>query len=422
MQLSDEFFDSFEPEFRDRHVVAVLAVVRDKSPQARAHLFPRRFGFHCREAPRSHRQVPGVNEFLRRIRAAFEAMYHIFDFFLRAIVRRVEHFASQIKNARAHGTRAFDLALPLLYELPGAPSTANPKTASGGASILSPPGISNSVECAASAGSVIQPVGKNSGVIHRMNDDTEKSSASSAIVLAIIVIGVAIYCAAYGLQTLAWYEGHHWGERKSVARGRSAAIGGCTARRRQRKPRQSFQLRIHCSLDGQDHADSFANGRHVIRFDSGEAIFFYDPETLLDSLRQMKSASPLQYQKFVNLFVDHPIESNYGLYEAVYGAAPSQLSPIMMSRDALRMNELLIWKLGFGIDLRGGRSSFTRGPNRGFQFGDPAKGPVALRVFSDRKEQFRFIFVVTPNASGKITQNDIAGIIASFKPVPILER
>src|ERR1700746_3828163 len=51
---------------------------------------------------------------------------------------------------------------------------------------------------------------QNSGVIHRMNDETEKSSASSAIVLAIIVIGVAIYCAAYGLQTLAWYEGHHW--------------------------------------------------------------------------------------------------------------------------------------------------------------------------------------------------------------------
>jgi hypothetical protein len=29
---------------------------------------------------------------------------------------------------------------------------------------------------------------------------------------------------------------------------------------------------------------------------------------------------------------------------------------------------------------------------------------------------------VAPNASGKITQDDIAGIIASFKPVPILDR
>jgi hypothetical protein len=122
-------------------VVAVLAVVRDKSPQARAHLLPRRYGFHYREAPRSHRQVPGVNEFFRRIRAAFEAVDHILDFFVRAIVQRVGHFASQIKNAPAHGTRAFDLALPLLYELPGAPSTANPRAANGGASIFSLAGI-----------------------------------------------------------------------------------------------------------------------------------------------------------------------------------------------------------------------------------------------------------------------------------------
>ena len=132
----------------------------------------------------------------------------------------------------------------------------------------------------------------------------------------------------------------------------------------------------------------------IIRFDSGQAVFFYDPDTLLDSLRQMKSSSPLQYQKFVNFFSDHPIESNYGFYDAVYGAAPSEFSPIMMSRDAMRMNELLIWKLGFGIDVRGGLSSFKWGTNRGFQFGDPAKGPVALRVFSDRDQQFRFIFVV----------------------------
>jgi hypothetical protein len=86
------------------------------------------------------------------------------------------------------------------------------------------------------------------------------------------------------------------------------------------------------------------------------------------------------------------------------------------------MNELLIWKLGFGVDLRGGLSSFTYGPSRGFQFGDPAKGPVALRVFNDQNQQFRFIFTTAPDSSAKITQDDIAGIVASLKPIPILER
>jgi hypothetical protein len=271
-----------------------------------------------------------------------------------------------------------------------------------------------------SAGSV-QPVGENSGVIHRMNDETEKSSASSAIVLALVVIGVAIYCAAYGLQTLSWYEGHHWAKEnpwlsdvpKPLPAAPPAAAKGNLVK--------AFNYEFTAPWTGKTTQTPSLTGV-VIRFDSGQAIFFYDPDTLLDSLRQMKSSSPLQYQKFVAVFADHPIESNYGLYEAVYGAAPEQLSPILPSRDAMRMNELLIWKLAFGIDLRGGLSSFTWGSNRGFQFGDPSKGPVALRVFNDRDQQFRFIFAVAPNASGRVTQDDIAGIIASFKPVPILER
>jgi hypothetical protein len=271
-----------------------------------------------------------------------------------------------------------------------------------------------------SAGSV-QPVGENSGVIHRMNDETEKSSASSAIVLALVVIGVAIYCAAYGLQTLSWYEGHHWAKEnpwlsdvpKPLPAAPPAAAKGNLVK--------AFNYEFTAPWTGKTTQTPSLTGV-VIRFDSGQAIFFYDPDTLLDSLRQMKSSSPLQYQKFVAVFADHPIESNYGLYEAVYGAAPEQLSPILPSRDAMRMNELLIWKLAFGIDLRGGLSSFTWGSNRGFQFGDPSKGPVALRVFNDRDQQFRFIFVVAPNASGRIAQDDIAAIIASFKPVPILER
>ena len=254
-----------------------------------------------------------------------------------------------------------------------------------------------------------------------MNDETEKSSASSAIVLALLVIGVAIYCAAYGLQTLSWYEGHRWEKESPWLADVPKPLPTAPTALTKGNLVKAFNYEFTAPWPGKTTQNPSLTGV-VIRFDSGQAIFFYDPDTLLDSLRQMKSSSPLQYQKFVAIFADHPIESNYGLYEAVYGAAPEQLSPILASRDAMRLNELLIWKLGFGIDLRGGLSSFTWGANRGFQFGDPSKGPVALRVFNDRDQQFRFIFVVAPNAKGHVTQDDIAGIIASFKPVPILER
>jgi hypothetical protein len=254
-----------------------------------------------------------------------------------------------------------------------------------------------------------------------MSDDTEKSSASSAIVLAILVIGIAIYAAVYGLQTLAWYEAHHWATENAFLDDTPQPLANIPAPAAKGTLVKAFNYQFMAPWTGKATPTPSLTV-DVIRFDSGQTIVFFDPDTILDSLRQMKSSSPLKYQKLVNVFSDRPIESNFGLYDAVYGASPAQLSPIMSSRDAIRMNELLIWKLQFGIDLRGGMSSFKWGTNQGFQFGDPAKGPVALRVFSDRDQQFRFIFTEAAGSNAIITQDDIAGIIASFKPVPILDR
>jgi hypothetical protein len=127
----------------------------------------------------------------------------------------------------------------------------------------------------------------------------------------------------------------------------------------------------------------------------------------------------------VTVFSDKPINSNYELYQAVYGASPTQLSPLMGTRDALRLNALLLWKLSFGFDLMadGQFYSFDWGKVRGFQFGDPAKQrPVALRVFDDRDRQYRFILTVAAGTSGKIAQDDIDTIVQTVQPVPIAER
>jgi hypothetical protein len=254
-----------------------------------------------------------------------------------------------------------------------------------------------------------------------MSDDTEKSSASSAIVLAILVIGVAIYSAAYGLQTLTWYEAHHWAAENRWLDDVPQPLPPAPA-----APAKGTEIKVFNNQFMAPWTGKFTQTPSItaafIRFESGQGIVFYDPETLIDTLRQMKSANPLEYQKFANVFIDHPIDSNFGLYDAVYGGAPSEVSPIMPGRDAIRMNQLLLWKLGFGIDLQGGLHSFQWGANRGFQFGDPAKGPAALRVFDQLNQQFRFIFTVAPGSNAHITQDDIAGIVASFKPVPILER
>jgi hypothetical protein len=154
---------------------------------------------------------------------------------------------------------------------------------------------------------------------------------------------------------------------------------------------------------------------------------FFDPDSQLDVIHSLKSSNPTEYQKFANVFANRPIESNYALYQSVYAASPAQFSPIMKVEEARRANVLLLWKLSFGPDLPSVAGpefySFDWGKNRGFQFGDPAKGqPVALRVFDDSNRQFRFIFTVAFGSGAKITQSDINMAVRSLQPVPIIDR
>lgn len=259
------------------------------------------------------------------------------------------------------------------------------------------------------------------GATIQMNDQAEKKSSSLfAIVLAIVVILVAAFCITYGLQTLAWVEGRQWSSVNPWLRNVPQSLLPTQA------PAKGELIKAYnYEFISPWGADKITPSLiySEIRFPRGQVVVFFDPDSQLDTMRVLKSSNPLEYQKFQNVFLDHPIETNYALYEAVYGSSPAQLSPLMSSRDAMRMNVLLLWKLSFGFDMGSDIYSFEYGKNKGFQFGDPTKGgPIAVRVFDDRARQHRFIFLVAAGKNVQLTQDDINTVVSSLKPVPILDR
>ena len=251
-------------------------------------------------------------------------------------------------------------------------------------------------------------------------DEAEKSGARSAIILAALVVLVSVYCIAYGLQTLVWLEAKHWASVNTWLQDVPQPLPVSTP------AAKGTQVKAY----NYEFLSPWGDGKitpylaHVeFRFDKGQVVLLIDPETSVDTMRNMKSTNPLEYQKFTNLFLDHPIEFNYQLYDTVYSASPAQLSPVMPGRDAMRMNVLLLWKLSFGFDATPGIYSFDFGKNHGIQFGAPGKGrPVAVRVFDDRDRQFRLIFLVAGGSNAPLTQDDINTAVSSLKPVPIIDR
>lgn len=256
-----------------------------------------------------------------------------------------------------------------------------------------------------------------------MSEDSEQNGARSAIILLVVVFLVAGFSIKFGLQTLTWIEAKLWASESPWLATVPQALPAPTA------PAKGSVLRAY---DYEFNSPWSGNPKPVgsltttqFRYDAGQVIVFFDPESQVDTVRAMKTANPTEYQKFATVFADNPINSNYELYQAVYGSSPAQLSPLKDVREALRLNALLLWKLSFGFDLQAERQfySFEWGKVRGFQFGDPAKQrPVALRVFDDRDRQYRFILNVAAGSTANITQDDINTIVQTVQPVPIAER
>ena len=260
----------------------------------------------------------------------------------------------------------------------------------------------------------------------RMNEDEDKSSARPAIILALLAILIAVFCVEFGAQTLTWFEAKRWGASSPWLADVPQPLPTSSDDTLKGSQAKAFDYEFNVPWNVKiKNVESLSYIQFVS--DSGQVVVFFDPDSQLDAIHTLKTSNPTEYQKFTNVFGSQPIESNYALYQAVYGASPAQFSPVMKVEEARRDNVLLLWKLSFGPDLQSEPApefySFDWGKIRGFQFGDPSKGqPAALRVFDDGNRQFRFIFTIEAGSGGKITQSDINMAVRSLQPVPIIER
>jgi len=270
------------------------------------------------------------------------------------------------------------------------------------------------------------------------NDEAEKSGTRSTIILAGVALVVAIYGITFGLQTLEWYDAHRCAginpwlndvpkvltvsnmaaapvaaaptpipvKGKAGAAKATIALPNTTAL-------TSYNIEFTVPWGGKFTQKPTPVG-DLIRFDSGQVIVFTDPDAQIDTLLTIRQSTDAAYAPFRNLIEAENISTNYGLYQAVYGVAPSQTSPFMPYAQAERARVLLLTKLSFGFDLERDVFSFTLGRNKGFQFGDPAKGPVALRIFSEHDEQYRMLMGVAYGTAAQITQDQVNQTVQSL--------
>lgn len=256
----------------------------------------------------------------------------------------------------------------------------------------------------------------------RMNNDNEKVSSRSAVILAIVAVLVAVYAVMFGLQTLVWAKTKFWARDnpwilevpKPLPAPAQSPVG-----EEKDEPIKAYGLQFIPSWKGNVKAQPSQTGT-IFRFDAGQVVVLFDPQTQVDTLRELETTTSAQYLTLLTIFGPKPFDTNYDLYKSVYGATPVQASPFQDRGESLRLDQLLLMKLSFGVEAPGEIYSFEFGNNRGFQFGEPGKGlPVAAHIFNDRDDQFRVIITAAAGSNATITQDDVDAVLASLRHIPI---
>jgi hypothetical protein len=262
----------------------------------------------------------------------------------------------------------------------------------------------------------------------------ESNAARTAILLAVAVLAVAVFSVAFGLQTLVWLNARHWASvnpwlrevpKPLAAPATPIPTPPVPARStKQTKPNQVKAYDYEFTSPWPGNVKITPKMLYSeIRFDSGQLVLFFDPESQLNTVEELKTKNGPEYQQLESMFGDQPIDNDYILYKATYEASPEKISPFMSRDEAIRINGVLLYKLSFGYDLPGDIHSFEFGSNRGFQFGDPVyEQPIAVRVFDSQGKQLRMIFTVAAGSNAVITQDNIDTALQSLQLIPLLER
>jgi hypothetical protein len=254
-----------------------------------------------------------------------------------------------------------------------------------------------------------------------MSSESKPSEGYSAIILVIVLIGVAAYILFYGLQTLIYFDAKNWGAHEPAlyVTAQPLPIAAASA-----APGQTTHLEFfnyQCEAPWKGPAKITQDPDFIEdKFPSGQTIRIELPEDQADVLKSFKGESPEQQQRIATVFGDHPFDSNFDLFAAIYNASPAQASPFIPRFDAERLNTLLIWKLSLDTELPGGTFQFEFDRIRGLQFGNPERSQsIAIRAFNEHDRQFKMLIMCTAASAAKLTQANINQIIATLKPIPL---
>jgi hypothetical protein len=243
-------------------------------------------------------------------------------------------------------------------------------------------------------------------------------SARTTIILALCTVAVGFYVVIFGLQTVIAFQARHWARRSPFLNAIPQPLPTSAAAEIQEKDLSIYGWEFGAPWKGKAKATP-GDATSTIEFPSGEVIIFFNPDEETDLVSKIRGGDPQLYSSYESVFGTGFFPNNFELYAAIYGAAPTEISPFMERGRAVRINMLIIWKLRSGTDGANTIFSVQTSSLRGFQLGDPSLDrAVIVRLFDENDRQIKLLFASKSGQPGTFSQTDINCVLNSLQPVP----
>lgn len=243
----------------------------------------------------------------------------------------------------------------------------------------------------------------------------EKSeSARTTIILAVVCVAVGIFALSYGLQALTCVEVRRWASANPYLNLTPQAMPSTAVSTAQETNLSAYGMSFAAPWKGAAAQRQNA-GNTEFDFKQGPFLIFFDPDTQKNIVESIEDGDPQLLDRYKAVFGDPLFPSDYDLYTAVYGASPSEVTPLMSRANVIRDSTLLQWKLGFGAYGASAIFAIATKTLRGLQFGDPSRDRVVVeQLFDNHKRQYKLL-ITSKAGPGTILQADINCVVDSLQ-------
>jgi hypothetical protein len=237
--------------------------------------------------------------------------------------------------------------------------------------------------------------------------------------LTLLALAIILYFSIFGVQTIMWWKVRQFGKNNPVIWVIPQVLRDSVPAKQPGSRLSAYGYEFEVPWVDIDK-DKTRSGDFVTiyYFRSGQFLMISNPEKATNA-REIFLADDEKRKVAMRMWGERTLESNFTLTKAMLETSPTQMAVFAPRAKVVGLGILLTLKILAAMGGETGIFAFDTSAIRGFQMGDPDKGPkvISVRAFDMSDHQLQLTFGMQKGSTGQITQPEVNRLLQTVRPV-----